>query len=494
MDQDLINKLRTQKLSPMGNLKDGQFVSSLSEQVIDVISPIDGQKLTTIPRSRKEDVEQVVKSARSAFDDGRWCRRPPLERKKVLIKWAELVENEALSLAVLGVKDNGTEIRMALRAESSSAAATLRYYGEAIDKVYGQIAPTPEGILGLVKREPVGVVGAIVPWNFPLMIGAWKIGPALAMGNSVILKPSESASLSLLRFAELGVEAGLPAGVLQVITGYGSEAGESLALSMGVDTLSFTGSGTTGRKLMEYSSRSNLKRIYLELGGKSPNIVFADAPDLEIAAKAAVAAIFRNSGQVCVAASRLLVEKSIHQDFSEMVRKITRNLKVGDPLDISNDIGAIHSEDQLMKSIEILRSIEGTEAKIITGGSQLFKEHGGFYMAPTIVTDADVNSDIFQTEIFGPILSLVSFRSDEEAISLANNTAFGLAAGVWTSDLVRAHRMANEIKSGMVTVNTYAGTDLTVPMPGIKESGNGSDKSLHALDKYTNLKTQWFNL
>ena len=494
MDQKTIDNLRLRSISRQGNLINGKVSPSISGETIEVTSPIDGKALTTIPRSRKEDVDLAIKSAKAAFDDGRWSLQTPLDRKNVLIKWANLVEKEALELAVLGVRDNGTEINMALKAESLSAANTLRYYGEAIDKVYGEVAPTADGILGLIKREPVGVVGAIVPWNFPLMIGAWKIAPALAAGNSVILKPAETASLSLLKLAQIGLEAGLPPGVLQVLTGYGSEVGEAIALSNQIDVLSFTGSGVTGRKLMEYSARSNLKRIYLELGGKSPNIVFSDAPNLEFAAKTAVNAMFRNSGQVCVAGSRLLVESSISENFLDMLCKFTKELRVGDPLTLTNDIGAIHSEAQLNKNLKILSTHSDIKRKIVLGGEQINIGDGGFYMSPTIVNNIEMNSEIFQNEIFGPVLSVSIFKSDEEAISIANNTSYGLAAGVWTSNLSRAHRMAEKIKAGMVTVNTYAGTDLTVPMPGMKESGNGSDKSLHALNKYTNLKTQWIKL
>ena len=494
MDQKTIDNLRLRSIPRQGNLINGKVSPSISGETIEVTSPIDGKALTTIPRSRKEDVDLAIKSAKAAFDDGRWSLQTPLDRKNVLIKWANLVEKEALELAVLGVRDNGTEINMALKAESLSAANTLRYYGEAIDKVYGEVAPTADGILGLIKREPVGVVGAIVPWNFPLMIGAWKIAPALAAGNSVILKPAETASLSLLKLAQIGLEAGLPPGVLQVLTGYGSEVGEAIALSNQIDVLSFTGSGVTGRKLMEYSARSNLKRIYLELGGKSPNIVFSDAPNLEFAAKTAVNAMFRNSGQVCVAGSRLLVESSISENFLDMLCKFTKELRVGDPLTLTNDIGAIHSEAQLNKNLKILNAHSDIKRKIVLGGEQINIGDGGFYMSPTIVNNIEMNSEIFQNEIFGPVLSVSIFKSDEEAISIANNTSYGLAAGVWTSNLSRAHRMAEKIKAGMVTVNTYAGTDLTVPMPGMKESGNGSDKSLHALNKYTNLKTQWIML
>ena len=308
---------------------------------MDIISPIDGRVMTTTAAGTAADMGAAIASARAAFEDGRWAGQPPAARKKVLMKWADLVDANALELAVLGVRDNGTEIGMALKAEPGSAAATIRYYAEALDKIYGEIAPTPSGILGMIQKEPAGVVGAIIPWNFPMMIGAWKLGPALAMGNSVVLKPSETASLSLMRMADLALEAGLPPGVLNAVTGQGSVVGKTLGLSMDVDVLVFTGSGGTGRRLLEYAAASNMKRVYLELGGKSPNIVFADAPDLDEAAKVTAGGIFRNSGQVCVAGSRLLVEAQIHDEFVAAVAKATEAMRVGDPLKIGRKIGAV---------------------------------------------------------------------------------------------------------------------------------------------------------
>ena len=297
-------------------------------------------------------------SARAAFEDGRWSRLAPAARKKVMHAIADRIEAEALELAVLGIRDNGTEFGMAMKAEPGSAAGTFRYYAEAIDKVAGEVAPTAPDVLGLVHRVPVGVVGAIVPWNFPLMIGAWKIAPALAMGNSVVLKPAETASLSLLRLAQICLDAGLPPGVLNVVTGPGAETGAALAASMGVDVLAFTGSGATGRKLLEAAAASNLKRVWLELGGKSPNIVFADAPDLAKAAAVSAKGIFRNSGQVCVAGSRLLVERSIHDDFVEMLKAEAEALRVGDPLDLSSDIGAVNSETQMAQNLRFMEIID----------------------------------------------------------------------------------------------------------------------------------------
>jgi gamma-glutamyl-gamma-aminobutyraldehyde dehydrogenase len=340
----------------------------------------------------------------------------------------------------------------------------------------------------------VGVVGAIVPWNFPLMIGAWKLAPALAMGNSVVLKPAETASLSLLKLAELASEAGLPDGVLNVVTGQGAVAGEALALSMDVDVLVFTGSGGVGRRLLEYSARSNLKRCYLELGGKSPNIVFADAPDLEEAAKVSAMGIFRNSGQVCVAGSRLLVQESIHDEFVEALSRHAAALRVGNPLDLDTHVGAVNSLTQLEGNLGFIDSAHADGNTIALGGNRILQETGGFYMEPTIVTGVNPTARVAQQEVFGPVLGVLPFKTEEEAITIANSTDYGLAAGVWTSDLGRAHRMIRAVRSGVIHVNTYGGADNTVPLGGHKQSGNGHDKSLHALDKYVDLKTAWIKL
>jgi len=412
----------------------------------------------------------------------------------VLHRIADVIEDRALELTVLGVRDNGTEFNMALKAEAGSAAGTFRYYAEAVDKIYGEVAPTPDNVLGLVHREPVGVVGAIVPWNFPLMIGAWKLAPALAAGNSVVLKPAETASLSLLKLAEYCMEAGLPDGVLNVVTGQGSVAGEALALSMDVDVLVFTGSGATGRRLLEYSARSNLKRVYLELGGKSPNVVFADAPDLEKAAQVSAMGIFRNSGQVCVAGSRLLVESSIHDEFVAALSRHAGALKVGDPLDLQSQVGAINSLGQLEGNLGFVADATAQGADVALGGGRILESTGGYYMEPTVLTGVRPDNRVFQEEVFGPVLAVTAFESDEDAITLANATDYGLAAGVWTGNLGRAHRMVRDIRAGIVHVNTYGGSDNTVPLGGVKQSGNGHDKSLHAIDKYLDLKTAWIQL
>ena len=494
MDQASIDTLRAQPVPAQGHLIGGQVVPASDGAVMETTSPIDGSVLTTLARGTGEDVARAVDAARAAFEDGRWSRQPPAARKKVMLKWAGLIEAEALALAVMGVRENGTEIGMAYKAEAGSAAATIRYYAEAIDKQYGEIAPTAENVLGLVHREPVGVVGAIVPWNFPLMIGAWKLAPALAAGNSVVLKPGESASLTLLRIAALALEAGLPPGVLNVVTGEGPVVGEAMGLSMGIDVLAFTGLGATGRRLLDYAARSNLKRCYLELGGKSPNVIFADAPDLATAAKVSAAGIFRNAGQVCVAASRLLVEDSIHDAFVAALVAAAESFRVGDPLSLETQIGAVHSERQMAQNLRFVDEAEAEGAQRLTGGGRILTETGGTYMAPTVMAGVAPDTRLAQNEVFGPVLAVTPFKTEDEAVRLANGTDYGLSSGVWTRDLSRAHRMIRAIRAGVVHVNTYGGSDLTVPLGGVGQSGNGSDKSLHALAKYENLKTAWIQL
>lgn len=494
MDQQKIDALRAQAVAPFSHLIDGKHVPASDGGTMEILSPIDGQVLTTTAKGTAADMETAIASARAAFEDRRWAGQPPAARKKVLMKWADLIEENALELAVLGVRDNGTEIAMALKAEPGSAAGTIRYYAEALDKIYGEIAPTSSDILGMIHKEPVGVVGAIIPWNFPMMIGAWKLGPALAMGNSVVLKPSETASLSLMRMCDLALEAGLPPGVLNAVTGEGKIVGESMGLSMDVDVLVFTGSGGTGRRLMEYAARSNMKRVYLELGGKSPHIIFADAPDLDVAAKAVAGGIFRNSGQVCVAGSRLLVEASIHDDFVAAVAKATSGMNVGDPLNVDTAIGAVNSEVQLMQNLGFVETAQSEGGEVVTGGDRILQDTGGYYMAPTIVTGVTPDATLTQKEVFGPVLGVTPFNSDDEAVQIANATVYGLAGGVWTANLSRAHRMVRDVRTGVMHVNTYGGADGTVPLGGVGQSGNGSDKSLHAIEKYINLKTAWIKL
>ena len=490
MRQENLDMLRAMPVAAPAMIINGKSVMAETGATLDVVSPIDGALLTQIPNASEADVTIAVTSARRSFDSGVWSRTHPMVRKKLMLAWADLIEKHAIELAVLGVRDNGTEISMAFKAEPMSAANTIRYYAEAIDKIYGEVAPTDPSTLAMILKEPIGVVGAIVPWNFPLMISAWKIAPAIAMGNSFVIKPSEVASLSVLRMVALAHEAGLPEGVLNVVTGAGPVSGHALAMSMDVDALAFTGSGSVGRQLMEAASKSNLKRVFLELGGKSPHIVFDDTADLDTAAEAVVTGIFRNSGQVCVAGSRLLVHDTIHDAFVEKIVRLTEKLRVGDPLDLSTQIGALSSEGHMLR---IQKALEGANS-VVSGGIQILSETGGFYMAPTIVTDIDVDDRLFSEEVFGPVLTVSKFTDEIDAISQANASELGLASGVWTSNLGRAHRMVASLHTGVVHVNTYGGSDNTVPLGGYKQSGNGHDKSLHAIEKFINKKTAWIKL
>ena len=494
LEQDQIDALRNTSVTARGLLIDGKTCPSSTGETHDIISPLDGTIITTTAAGTSDDTQRAITAARAAFEDGRWCKMPPAARKSIMLRWADLIEAEALQLAVLGVRDNGTEIGMAFKAEAGSAVATIRYYAEAIDKIYGQIAPTADEFLGMIHHEPVGVVAAIIPWNFPLMIGAWKLGPALAAGNSVVLKPSETASLTLLRIGELALEAGIPPGVLNIVTGEGRIVGEALSHSMDVDVVVFTGSGATGRRLLQASAASNMKRCYLELGGKSANVVFADAANLKQAAAVSAAAIFRNSGQVCVAGSRLLVERSIHDDFVAELANAAANMQVGDPLDINTQAGAINNATQLEQNLAFVETAQSEGGNLYQGGKRILEETGGYYMEPTIITNVQEQHTVAQKEVFGPVLAVTAFDTEEQSVALANSTDFGLAGGVWTADLSRAHRMIRAMRTGVVHVNTYGGPDVTVPMGGVKQSGNGHDKSLHAFDKFLDMKTAWIKL
>lgn len=494
LNQSEINRLKEQEVPAQFNFINNVKVDGIKGKRLDVDSPVDGKIFTSITDSTVEDVDIAVSAARRTFEQGVWSQAAPAFRKKVMHKWADLIEQNALEIAVLGTRDNGTQINMALKGEPLSAASTIRYYAEAADKLYGEIAPTSDDTLALIHRDPVGVVGLIVPWNFPLMIGAWKLGPALAVGNSVVIKPPESASLSLLKIAQLAAEAGMPAGVLNVVTGLGHVCGEAIGLHMDIDVLAFTGSGGVGRRLMEYSAQSNLKRVYLELGGKSPNIIFADAANLDRVAKETAASIFRNAGQVCVAASRVIVQNSIKDELIEKVVAYTKTYKVGNPFDLDNAIGSIANFAQLNVIETKVKQAKDEGATLLIGGERTNVESGGCYFPPTIFSDVTPYMSIAQEEVFGPVLAILGFDTIEDAIEIANSTVYGLSSVVWSSNLSTAHRMVKSIKAGVVQVNCFSGADQTVPLGGVKQSGHGSDRSLHAFDKYINLKTAWISL
>lgn len=481
-----------ESLPPQRLFIDGAWQDAEGDARIDVISPRDGQIISTLADASAADVDRSVAAARRAFRAGVWAGRAPAERKKVLLRLADLIEVDKAALGVLIARDIGMDIGTVMRVELSACIDAIRYYAEAADKVMGEVAPTADGMLGLVHRQPVGVVAAIVPWNSPMMVSAWKIAPALAAGNSVILKPAETASLALLRLGDYARAAGLPDGVLNILTGRGAVCGAALGLHMDVDVLAFTGSGPVGRRLLEYSARSNLKHVYLELGGKSPNIVFADA-DLKKAAQFAAISIFANCGQICAANSRLLVEASIKDAFLAEVMQAAQGFVPGDPLDPATRMGAVNSAAQLGRDLAHVEGALAEGAVLRMGGARTRAETGGYYMQPTIL-EVTPEMAIAREEVFGPVLSVLDFTTDEEAIAIANSTVYGLSSSIWTTNLKRAHRMVREIEAGVVNVNTWGGGDLSLPFGGVKESGNGYDRSLHAINKYTHLKSAWFDL
>lgn len=471
----------------------GDYRAAASGATFAGISPIDGRVLGEIASCDEADAELAVGIARQAFEDGRWSRRAPRERKAVLLRFAELMLAHTEELALLETLDVGKPIRDSLAVDIPSAARSIAWMAEAIDKLNDEIAPTPPDRIGMVTREAVGVVAAVVPWNFPLLMACWKLGPALGAGNSVILKPSEKSPLTAIRIAALAMEAGLPEGVFQVLPGFGHTVGAALARHRDVDCLAFTGSTRTGKLMLKASAESNLKRVWLELGGKSPNLVFADAPDLDAAAKAAAYAIFFNQGEMCSAGSRLLVESSIKEDFVRRIIDFAPRLYPGHPLDPASRMGAIVDDIQLKTVLGYIDGAKREGARLRLGGEQVRKETGGYYVEPTMF-EVEQGHTIAREEIFGPVLSVLSFDTPEEALRIANDTSYGLAAAVWTSDLRKAHRTAKALRAGVVYVNCYDDDDITVPFGGYKQSGIGRDKSLHAFDKYTELKTTWISL
>lgn len=472
----------------------GEYVNAVSGDTFDCISPVDGRLLAKVASCDAADAERAVQVARAAFNSGEWSRMAPAKRKRVMIRFSELLLQNAQELALLETLDMGKPISDALSIDVASAANSLRWSGEAIDKIYDEVAATPHNELGLVTREPVGVVTAIVPWNFPLLMSCWKLGPALTTGNSVILKPSEKSPLTGIRIAQLAIEAGIPKGVFNVLPGFGHTVGKALALHMDVDTLVFTGSTRIAKQLMVYAGESNMKRVWLEAGGKSPNIVFADAPDLKAAAESAAAAIAFNQGEVCTAGSRLLVEKSIKAEFVPLVVEAIKGWKPGNPLDPETNVGALVDTTQMNNVLSYIQAGHDDGAKLVAGGKRVMEETGGTYVEPTVFDGVSNSMRIAREEIFGPVLSVIEFEDAEEAVRIANDTPYGLAAAVWTSDLSKAHLTAKALRAGSVWVNQYDGGDMTAPFGGFKQSGNGRDKSLHAFDKYTELKATWIKL
>jgi gamma-glutamyl-gamma-aminobutyraldehyde dehydrogenase len=473
----------------------GKYVDAISGKTYASENPATGKALANIAECDEKDVDVAVKNARETFDKGHWSRMSPANRKKILFNFADLIEKNDAELALLDSLDAGKPIVDCINIDLPDTVVTFRWHAEAIDKLNDEVTPTGPEHVAMIVREPIGVVGAVVPWNFPLLMAAWKLGPALATGNSVILKPASQTSLSVLRLAELASEAGLPDGVLNVIPGPGGVVGRAIGMHLDVDAVAFTGSTEVGRMFLEYSAKSNLKRIMLECGGKSPQVVMADYDDLQNAAQHIVNAAFWNMGENCSAGSRLIVQKSIKDKLMAKVIDVCNTWPLGDPLDPATRVGPIISKGQMDKVLSYIDAGKGEGAKIVLGGNQVRAETGGYFIELTIFDNVRNDMKIAREEIFGPVLATIEFNDEAEAVALANKTTYGLAASLYTNNVNVAHRMARALQAGTVSVNCYSEGDITTPFGGYKESGFvGRDKSIHAHDQYTQLKTIWMQL
>jgi gamma-glutamyl-gamma-aminobutyraldehyde dehydrogenase len=473
-----------------GELRDAQ-----SGETFVTENPATGQPLASIAAGDAADIDAAVRAARRAFDDGRWSNRSPAERKQILLRFADLLEDNLEELALLDSLEAGKPITDCRDIDIPETVKTYRWFAEAIDKVFDAVAPTGPEALGLIVREPIGVVGAVVPWNFPILMATWKAAPALAAGNAMVIKPAELTSLSTIRMAELAVEAGIPEGVLNVVPGLGETAGQALGRHMDVDLVTFTGSTEVGRYFLKYSAESNLKRITLEMGGKSPQVVLADPPDLDRVAQQVLIAGLMNMGENCSCGSRLIVHRSVRDDLVERLVGGLQEWPVGDPLEPETKLGPMIEKPHLDKVLGYIEEGRAEGARVVTGGERTLTETGGYFVAPTIFDDVRNTMKIAREEIFGPVISLIPFDDEDEAIALANQTNYGLAASVYTRDLERAIRFSRVIRAGTVGVNAYSEGDITTPFGGYKESGfGGRDKGLEAFEQYTEKKTIWFQL
>jgi acyl-CoA reductase-like NAD-dependent aldehyde dehydrogenase len=480
------------RLTPNGRLFiDGKSLDAISGGTFVRTRPMDGRPGGTIARGTGDDIDLAVKAGRAAFVSGVWRTKEPAEKKRIMLRWAELIRTHREELALLETIDVGKPVLASLNVDVTLAANCIQYYAEMCDKLYDEIAPTGPNDRALVRKLPLGIVGAITPWNYPMIIETWKLGPALAAGNSVVLKPAEQSSLTAVRLAELAYEAGLPAGVFNVVTGYGEEAGKALACHADVDMIAFTGSTEVGKLIMGYAASTNLKRVALELGGKSPLVVFADA-DLDAAASAAAWGCFYNSGETCHASTRLLAERGIMDKLVRKIEEVTaREITLSHPLEPAAQIGALIEPEHLDKVLGMIAAGERDGAHRAFGAERVMTETGGSYLSPGVFVAPSNDVSLARQEIFGPVLTAVAFDTEAEAIAIANDTNFGLAGAVFTTDMNRAHRVSEAIHAGTVWINCYDLSNFATPFGGFKQSGFGRDRSVHAIDKYCDYKTIW---
>ena len=471
---------------------DGKFVSALSGKTFEAISPIDQRKLTDISAGQIEDVDSAVKSAKKAFDSGIWRNLNPRDKKEIMLKWADLVRQNYREIALLETLEVGKPIGDTSGYDALAVARNIQWYAETIDKTYDEIAPAPKNALAMITREPLGVIGAIVPWNYPIVIASWKFAPAIAIGNSVVLKPSEESSLATLTIAELAIEAGIPSGVFNVVTGLGGEAGKALALHNDVAKIAFTGSPGVGRMMLQYASESNMKQVSLELGGKSPQVVLNDVDDLDAAASTIAWGIFYNSGQTCNAGSRVIVQSEIKDALFEKLNQFVEKFRCGNPLDSQTQMGPVVSLKQRDRINSYLKLVGASGEKFVFGGKQPSGDDCIF--EPTLIDGVTHDSKLVQEEIFGPVIVTEIAKNESHALELANGTEYGLAASVWSGNISKAHNFARKLRAGTVWINTFDMSDVITPFGGFKNSGSGRDKSLHALDAYSALKTTWVDL